>query len=80
MASSGELRVSSRGQMSLPAEARRRWGLDAGGGVGYLDLGDAIVVVPGGIEHLRARLIQAVDEETWRSAAAGFGDPDLASE
>lgn len=66
--------------MSLPAEARHRWGLDAGGGVGYIDLGDAIVVIPGGMEQLRAGLIGSVGDETWRDARAGFGDPDLASQ
>ena len=33
-------------QMSLPARARHRWGLDDGGEVGFLDLGDAVVIVP----------------------------------
>ena len=53
MPETGELRVSTRGQMSLPATARHRWHLDDGGEVGYLDLGDAVVIVPGGIERLR---------------------------
>lgn len=66
--------------MSLPADARHRWRLDAGGDLGYLDLGDAIIVVPGGIAHLRATLLASVDDDTWRAARAGFGDPDLASE
>jgi hypothetical protein len=33
----GDLRISSRGQMSLPAAARHRWQLAEGGEVGYLD-------------------------------------------
>jgi bifunctional DNA-binding transcriptional regulator/antitoxin component of YhaV-PrlF toxin-antitoxin module len=80
MAQSGDLRVSSRGQMSLPASARRRWGLEPGGEVGYLDLGDAVVLVPGGIEALRSSLLEAVTEEDWRHAREGFGDVDLANE
>jgi AbrB family looped-hinge helix DNA binding protein len=80
MASTGDLRVSARGQMSLPAAARRRWGIDEGGEVGYLDVGDAIVIVPGGVGELRRALLAAVDEAGWVDARAGFGDPDLADE
>lgn len=80
MASTGDLRVSSRGQMSPPAPARRRWRLGQGGEVGYVDLGDAVVLVPGGVKALRRRLLAAVTEEDWHAASEGFGDPDLATE
>ena len=80
MGTSGDLRVSSRGQMSLPASARRRWRLDGGGEVGYLDLGDAVVIVPGDIRRLRRLLLEAVTEDDWARASEGFGDPDLANE
>ncbi len=40
-------RVSSRGQFSLPASARRRWGIERGGEVELFDLGDAVVMLPG---------------------------------
>lgn len=80
MESSGDLRVSSRGQMSLPAAARARWELTDGGEVGYLDLGDALLLVPGGVEALRRRVLSAVTEADWAAAASGFGDPDLADE
>jgi len=80
MASSGDLKVSSRGQMSLPAAARRRWRLGKGGEVGYLDLGDAVIIVPGGVETLRKELLAAVTEADWRAAADGFGDPELADQ
>ena len=43
-----EARVSDRGQMALPAQTRHRWGLDSGGTVGWIDLGDAVMLVPGG--------------------------------
>jgi hypothetical protein len=66
--------------MSLPAATRRRWRLREGGRVGYLDLGDAVVLVPGGVERLRKRLLDAVIADDWRLAAEGFGDPDLATE
>ena len=78
MSVTGDLKVSKRGQMSLPAAARRRWGLDQGGDVGYLDLGDAVLVVPGGVGRLRSALIEAVDERRWLQAQSGFGDPELA--
>lgn len=66
--------------MSLPASARRRWGLEDGGEVGYLDLGDAVVIVPGGLASLRRSLLEAVTDEDWQRARAGFGDAELASE
>ena len=80
MSATGELRVSSRGQMSLPSSARHRWGLDAGGDVGYLDLGEAIVIVPGGPDQLRNALLDAVTDADWSQARTGFGDQDLATE
>ena len=80
MSSVGDLRVSDRGQMSLPAAARRRWGLVDGGSVGYLDIGDGVLLIPGGIERLRRELLDAVSEQDWEAARAGFGDPELANE
>lgn len=71
--------MSTRGQMSLPATAHHRWGLDGGGEVGYLDI-DAVVIVPGGIAELRRTLLDTVSEADWDDARAGFGDPDLANE
>ena len=66
--------------MSLPADARHRWGLDEGGQVGYLDLGEVVLVVPGGIEALRSQVIGAISESDWVAARAEFGDSDLANE
>jgi hypothetical protein len=66
--------------MSLPASARHRWGLDEGGEVGYLDIGDAVILVPGGVKRLRRQLLEAVTEEDWDRARNGFGDADLVSE
>ncbi len=66
--------------MSLPAEARHRWGLDHGGDVGYLDLEDAVLIVPGGVQGLRSRLLDAVTEHDWSDARGGFGDDELATE
>jgi bifunctional DNA-binding transcriptional regulator/antitoxin component of YhaV-PrlF toxin-antitoxin module len=80
MTATGDLRVSARGQMSLPSSARHRWGLDDGGDVGYLDLGDAIVLVPGGTTRLRRKLLDAVTGDDWDLARQGFGDEELANE
>ena len=78
MSDRGDLRVSARGQMSLPAQARHRWGLTDGGEVGFVDLGDVVVLVPGGVDNVRADLIGQITDGTWARARAGFGDPDLA--
>ena len=72
--------MSHRGQMSLPAAARRRWGLQNGGEVAYLDLGEAVVLVPEAIASLRRELMESVTEEDWQMARSGFGDPELATE
>lgn len=77
MSMTGDLRVSSRGQMSLPASARKRWNIEDGGEIGFVDIGDAIVLVPGGTRRLRAQLLDAVEARDWADAHAGFGDPDL---
>lgn len=80
MSTTGDLKVSSRGQMSLPAHTRHRWGLDDGGAVGYLDIGEAILIVPGGVERVRSALLGAVSDSDWKAARDGFGDADLANE
>jgi bifunctional DNA-binding transcriptional regulator/antitoxin component of YhaV-PrlF toxin-antitoxin module len=73
----GEVKVSERGQMALPAQARHRWGLDQGGVVGWVDMGDSILFVPGGLSRLRDELFANID---WEAARSGFGDPDLANQ
>jgi bifunctional DNA-binding transcriptional regulator/antitoxin component of YhaV-PrlF toxin-antitoxin module len=76
----GQVRVTERGQMSLPAQARHRWGLDQGGEVGWVDLGDALVLVPGGVSQARAALLDQLSADDWAEAVAGFGDADLANQ
>jgi len=74
-------RVSERGQMALPADARRRWNLSDGGSVEVVDLGDALVIVPAGRGGLRTMLRGAVEEAGGYAALAGqvaAGEPDLA--
>lgn len=66
--------------MSLPATARRRWGLDCGGKIGFLDIGDAVLLVPSSVEDLRREVLESVTDQDWQLARAGFGDPDLVNE
>jgi len=77
MAQTGEVKVSERGQMALPAQARHRWGLDQGGLLGWIDLGDAVLLIPGSVVELRKELLASAD---WESARSGFGDPELANQ
>ncbi len=75
-----EFRVSERGQMALPAEARHRWKLDRGGAVEIADLGDSLLIVPAGRGGLRALLSAAIDDAGGYSALAkraATDEPDL---
>ena len=65
--------------MSLPAAARRRWGLQGDGDVAYIDLGDAVMLVPDDVASLRRQLLESLSEDDWATARAGFGDPELAN-
>ena len=75
-----EFRVSERGQMALPADARRRWHLLDGGSVEIADLGDSLVIVPAGRGGLRALLRDAINEAggyAELAQAATTDEPDL---
>jgi AbrB family looped-hinge helix DNA binding protein len=77
MAASAEFLVSKSGQMSVPADVRRRWGLTDGGRVTVIDLGDAVVLLPPGA---RQRLLgDALSAEEHRAFVAALDDPDLAT-
>lgn len=77
MATSAEFLVSTSGQMSVPAAVRHRWGLDHGGRVTVVDLGDAIVLLPPGV---RQDLLEAaLSAEDHLRFVAGLDDPDLAT-
>lgn len=70
--------MSSSGQMSLLAAARRRWGLEGGGPVDVLDLGFGILTLPKGEGR------QLLDDLLSRDAHAAYvralaDDPDLAT-
>jgi len=73
-------RVSARGQLSLPAAARHRWGIADGGEVGVLDLGDAILLLPGGMAAARAALGEAIADGRYAAAVAEITDPDLVNQ
>ena len=77
MHAASEFLVSSSGQMSVPAAVRHRWGLDHGGRVTVIDLGDAVVLLPPGG---RAGLLDtALSAEDHVAFVAGLDDPDLAT-
>ena len=69
-------KVSHRGQTSLPAELRRRWGIDGGGEVGFIDLGEAALIVPGGVTAARQELRRVLGEH-YEEGLAAISDPDL---
>jgi AbrB family looped-hinge helix DNA binding protein len=77
MATSAEYLVSRSGQVSVPADVRRRWGLSDGGPVTVFDLGDAVVLLPAGA---RQKLLgEALSAEMHRDLVADLDDPDLAT-
>lgn len=79
MASASTAKVSHRGQTSLPAELRHRWGIDGGGEVGIIDLGDAALIVPGGVDRAREEL-RRVLRDRYEAGVDEIGDPDLADQ
>lgn len=77
MTSAAEFLVSTSGQMSVPAAVRRRWGLDKGGRVTVMDLGEAVVLLPPGA---RQRLIdEALPAADHLRFVSDLEDPDLAT-
>ncbi len=75
-----EFRVSRRGQMALPAEARRRWELVEGGSVEVVDLGEALLIVPaarGGLRSLLHSAVEAAGGYQALAASVAADDPDL---
>lgn len=69
-------RVSHRGQTSLPADLRHRWHIEEGGEIGFIDLGDAALIVPGGVKVAR-RELRRVLRDRYAKGLAGIDDPDL---
>jgi hypothetical protein len=65
--------------MSLPADLRHRWGIEGGAEIGIIDLGDAALVVPGGLESARQEL-RRVLRERYAHGIVAIDDPDLAEQ
>lgn len=76
MAAASTARVSHRGQTNLPAELRHRWGIDDGGEVGIIDLGDAALILPGGVDRAREELHRVL-RSRYEAGVAGIEDADL---
>ncbi len=72
-------KVSHRGQMSLPAALPHRWGIEQGGEVAFLDLGDSALVVPGGADRARQEL-KRVLAERYEAGLELIGDRDLSDQ
>ncbi len=76
MTATSNAKVSQRGQTSLPAELRHRWGIAEGGEVGFIDLGTAALIVPGGVIEAR-RELRRVLADRYEQGLAAIADPDL---
>lgn len=68
-------RVSTSGQMSLPAAARHRWGLVDGGVVDVIDLGFGVLTLPAG--HASELLDALLPADAHYAAVRAESDPDL---
>lgn len=76
MSATSNARVSDRGQTNVPADLRHRWGIDTGGEIGFIDLGDAALIVPGGVDIAR-RELHRVLRDRYGTGLAALDDPDL---
>lgn len=75
MANPQQYLVSTSGQMSLPAAARKRWGLEHGGPVEVLDLGYTVIVRP--VKHPGQALKEWHSEDDHHWFVTTDDDPDL---
>jgi bifunctional DNA-binding transcriptional regulator/antitoxin component of YhaV-PrlF toxin-antitoxin module len=73
-------RVSHRGQTTLPALLRHRWGIEDGGEVAFIDLGGAALVLPGSVEAAQAEILRVLRNGAYDRAVEDLGDPDLADQ
>lgn len=71
--------MSHRGQTSLPADLRHRWGIEDGGVISFIDLGGAAIILPGGGQVARKELHRVL-RERYANGVAALGDPDLADQ
>jgi hypothetical protein len=58
---------------------RRRWGIEDGGEIAFIDLGDVALIVPGGLQSARAEL-RRVLRERYGEGVAALHDTDLADQ
>lgn len=74
-------KVSHRGQTSLPAALRHRWGIEDGGEIAFVDLGNAALVVPGGISAAHRELRHTlISGGAYEDGVAALTDPELADQ
>lgn len=73
-------RVSARGQLSLPADVRRRWGIEDGGSVEMIDLGTSVLLIPGGAGTLRRMVGEIVTPQLYEDLLREIDEPDLADQ
>ena len=76
-----QYRVSEQGQIGLPVELRRQWGIADGGTVEVADLGSAVVVAPAGRDGLRSMLSEVLEDAGGYQSLARrvvADEPDLA--
>lgn len=74
-----QARVSQRGQTNLPAALRHRWGIEDGGEIAFVDLGDAALVLPGGMARAKAELKRVLNVR-YDVGLTAIDDPDLADQ
>jgi bifunctional DNA-binding transcriptional regulator/antitoxin component of YhaV-PrlF toxin-antitoxin module len=77
MATVEQFKVSTSGQLSLPAAVRHRWHLEDGGRVDVLDLGFGVLTLPEG--HAARLLDRILPADAHYEAVASEQDPDLVS-
>jgi bifunctional DNA-binding transcriptional regulator/antitoxin component of YhaV-PrlF toxin-antitoxin module len=77
MAGAQRYLVSTSGQMSLPAAARKRWGLERGGPVEVQDLGFAVIVRPEAVAEVGRWLDTWMSEDDYHHGVTTDDDPDL---
>ena len=77
MATASEFLVSTSGQMSVPAAVRRRWGLEHGGQVTVVDVGEALIVLPA--DARRKLLAAALSSDEHLQHVRSLDDPDTRS-
>jgi len=73
-------KVSHRGQTSLPAVLRRRWGIENGGEVAFVDLGNAALILPGGTAAAKSELRRVLLGGAYEAGVAALDDPELADQ